>query len=234
MILRDFDLANTIVQIQYPTAYEIWDRAGDISRKLSGIWPELKISEAQPHQQTLSNKEITLQTGLNQSTITIIGGKAFDQHKIKLIKDTFDVWKKSLELTEYNRISTRTTYAKEFKTIGEANNFLFKLNLAKWPESKVFDQPQNADLNSIEMLYRFEDGNSFSVLRIRTEMLKYEVDLDPRFTKTVEIKESLSRVIIDFDRGLLKNVIVEKFLVDDWLKGYQHLLHRDLEKVIKV
>ena len=99
MILDDFDLINTMIQIQYPSAFKIWDSAGDITKKLSSIWPDLKFSEAQRNQQTLTNKEITIQTGLNQSTLTVVGGKAFDQFKVKLIKDTVDVWKKDLELT---------------------------------------------------------------------------------------------------------------------------------------
>ena len=105
--------------------------------------------------------------------------------------------------------------------------------MVKGPKSKVFDQPLDSELNGIEILYRFEDENSFSVLRVRAESLKYEVDLDPRFTDVANIREALYRVIIDFNRGLLKTVKVDKFLVEDWLKGYQHLLRRDVEKVLK-
>lgn len=161
------------------------------------------------------------------------GAKAFDQLHTTRIKETFDAWRNGLDLNEFTRVSTRTTYAKDFDSMGKANNFIFDFKLAQWPTSKVFDQPEKSELNGLDIAYRFEDENSFSVLRVRAEQLKYEVDLNTEFVETSEIRGTKIRAIIDFDRGLLGKVSTEKFRVEDWIKGYQHILRRDIDKIIK-
>jgi hypothetical protein len=234
MLLDDFKLVNTVIQIQYSDAYLLWDRAGFISKKLCGVWPDLKTTEARPNQQALAGKDVNLQTGLNSSAITLSGNHTLDQLRTKRIQDTFDIWSEALELTEFSRVSMRLTYAKEYDSMHEANSYIFGLNLARWPTSKVFDQPEQSDLNGLDISYRFEDESSFSVLRLKAERVKYEVDIDPAITENPEIRVTKNRAIIDFDRGLLGKVAVDKFRTDDWLKGYQHVLRRDLEKILKV
>lgn len=234
MLLDAFKLVSTIIQIQYSDAYLIWDRAGFISKKLCAVWPDLKSTDARPNQQTLVGKDFNLQTGLNSSTITFTGIHTLDQLKTKRIKETFNVWAENLELTEFSRVSMKVTYAKEYDSLQEANSFIFGLNLVRWPKTKVFDQSEQSELNGLDVSYRFEDESSFTVLRLKAEKVNYEVSLDPQITENPEIRVTKIRALIDFDRGLLGKVIVDKFRTDDWLKGYQHILRRDLEKILKV
>lgn len=234
MILDDFKLVSTIIQIEYAEAYLIWDNAGAISKKMCDIWPNLKSSDVQPNQQALSGNGVSIQTGLTKSTLTIAGSHSFDKLNTKRIKGTLDLWFDELELTELIRISMRVLYVKEFDSMLEANQLILGWNLVSWPTTKVFDQPEQSDLNGIDVAYRFEDSNSFSVLRLRAGKLKYEVDLDPALVENAEVRVTKKRTIIDFDRGLLGAVDVDKFRIEEWLKGYQHILRRDIEKVIKV
>lgn len=233
MILDSFKTHSAIIQIQYADAFLLWDRAGEIARQISKIWPDIKFSEAQPQQQVLNGKGVSIQTSFSKSTITVSGEHAFSQLKVSQICDTFEVWCKVLELDELGRVSTRATYSKDFKSLGNANAELLALNLVRWPETKVFDQPLESERNGLEIQYRFEDEDSFSVLRLKAEQLKYEVDLDPNIFDEPEIREVKNRMIIDFDRGLLGAVNAGKFRMDEWLKGYQHILRRDIEKVLK-
>jgi len=151
---------------------------------------------------------------------------------IQRLKETFEVWREFLNLNELERVSARSVYVKEFPSVKEANAELFSLNLARWPSSKVFDQPMDADLNGLEIHYRFEDESSFAVLTLKAEEIVYEVELDPYFIAESEQKVKKSRLIIDFDRGLLGSVDASKFRMDEWIKGYQHILRRDIDKVI--
>lgn len=233
MILDSFKLHTVIVQIQYPEAYELWDRAGAIGRQICTIWPGLTTSKGRPEQQVLVGKGMKIDTTFNKSTVTLTGEESFSQRKIQQVKETFEVWCEKLMLDNLERVSTRAMYAKDFPSIKEANAELFALNLARWPTTKVFDQPMEANRNGLEIHYRFEDENSFSVLALKAEQLKYEVDLDPSFIDESELKITKSRMIVDFDRGLLGSVNAGKFRMDDWIKGYQHILRRDIDKVIK-
>lgn len=233
MILDSFKLETVVTQLRYVNAFELWDKAGAISRQLSAIWSDLRLVEVKPQQQILRGNGVDIQTGLTQSTVTLSGSKSLEQGKVQQMKETFEVWRDMLSLGSVKRISTRATYSKEFPTMKEANSALFALNLARWPTTKVFDQPETTERNGIEMLYRFEDENSFSLLQLKAEQLKFEVDLDPEWVDGPEIRKKKSRMVIDFDRGLLGTVNAEKFRMDDWIKGFQHVLRRDIEKVIK-
>ena len=233
MILDSFKLETVVTQLRYADAFELWDRAGAISRRLITIWPDLKLIEGIPQRQSLRGKGVDIQTGITQSTVTLSGPKSLEQGKIQQLKDTFEVWREVLALDSVKRISTRATYSKEFPTLKEANAELFALNLARWPTSKVFDQPVDTERNGLEILYRFEDQNSFSLLQLKAERLEFNVDLNPEWVDEPEIRKVKSRMVIDFDRGLLGTVSAEKFRMDDWIKGFQHILRRDIEKVIK-
>jgi hypothetical protein len=234
MILDSYKLHSAVIQIQYAESYAIWDRAGEISRGLCKIWPDLKLAEGQPQQQTLEGKGVNIQTGITKSTVTIRGESALSLPKVKQLSETFELWREALELIELSRVSTRTAYAKEFSTLKDANATLLSLNLAQWPDGKVFDQPVDSDRNGLEIQYRFEDKNSFSVLKLKAEQVKYTVELQPEIFDEPNVEKIINRLLIDFDRGLLGSVSADKLRMDEWIKGYQHLLRRDIEKVIKV
>src|SRR5687768_8915132 len=107
MILDSFKLHTAIIQIRYADAFLIWDRAGAISQRLSKIWDNLKVSEGQPQQQTLTGKDVNVQTSFTQATITLAGENALSQPKVRQLSDTFEIWRETLELDELNRVSTR-------------------------------------------------------------------------------------------------------------------------------
>lgn len=233
MILDSFKLSSATFQVTYPVTYLLWDRAGTIAQNLCQIWPDLELSKGEPEKQVLKGKNVVIQTGLKSSVITLSGADSFIKAKVRMMKDSFEVWRNFLELEDVERISTLATYSKEFPSIKDANSALISLNMAKWPETKVFDQPMDSEHNGLELFYRFQDKDSFSTLRIKAESLKYEVMLDPTFVDNPEVSESKNHMLITFDRGLLGTVNSQKFRVDDWIKGFQHILRRDIEKLTK-
>lgn len=233
MILDTFKLHSFIFQIEYETNFELWDRAGAISKALQKIWPKLTLANVLPQQQDLRANGLHIQTSIEKATVTLVGSNSLDASKVGQLKETFEVWRSSLELSEVKRISTRGTYIKDFPTLKEANAALLDFGMVRWPASKVFDQPVDGEKNGVEVNFRFEDKESFSLLRFRAEELQYKVDLDSTFVKDTEIRATKRHMVIDFDRGLLGSVNATKFRLEDWVKGYVHLLRRDLEKVTK-
>lgn len=233
MILDLFRLQNIIFQIRYSEAYRIWDHSGEIAQRLCLIWPDLKLSDGRPNQQVFKSKDVNIQTGLTNSTITIFGADSLGQGKLQQLIKTFAVWSQALELNELTQISTLATFENNFPSLKEANAEMIGLNLARWPTDKVFDQPIDSESNGVEVFYRFQDEDSFSTLRLSVEESKYEVDLDPRYVDDSKIRKTKCQMLIKFDRGIMGSINPTKFRVDDWMKGYQHVLHRDIEKVTK-
>jgi hypothetical protein len=233
MILDSFKLQTASIQIEFSDAFELWDKAGRICKRLSQIWPDLKVVDAHPNQQSLRAKGVNFQFGLTQAVMTLTGAKAFDQSKVEQVKGSFEVLREELALGDLKRVSTLGNYVKDFASLKEANAEILGLKLAKWPSVKVFDQPTDSERNGLDISYRFEDEKSFAFLRICSEQRKYEVNLDPDYIEEPEIRKLKCRVVIAFDRGLLGSVDAQKFRMDDWLKGFQHILRRDIDKVIK-
>lgn len=232
MLIDSLKLHTVIVQIRYPEAVELWDTSGKISRDLIRLWPDLTVHEAQPQTQTLISGNINIQTGIDQATITIKNDDAFNAQNQNSIKETLDIWTRYLSLDKYTRVSTRSIYTKDFDTIKAANEFLFGFGLVRWPSQKVFDQPQESELNSFDLNYRFEDDKSFAFLRFRTEKLMIEAKLPAEFSER-ELKTNSNRFVFDYDRGLVSDIEVSKFRSSEWFKGYNHILRRDLDKVIQ-
>lgn len=233
MILDSFTLHKTIFQFDYADSFLLWDRSGVIAKRLTEIWPNTKVKEGQPHLQVLSGDGAEVHNGFSKSSVTLSGDKQLGTRRIQQVKDTFEVWREMLELKTLTRVSTRAIYVKHFDSIKDANAAIFDLNLAKWPSTKVFDQTQEADLNGLEIAYRFEDKQSFTIVRVKAEQLIYKVELDPYYLEEPELESTKSRMVIDFDRGMLGTINAENFRIDEWVKGFQHLLNRDIEKVLK-
>jgi hypothetical protein len=233
MLLDSYKPHALIFQITYDEAFEIWDRSGAMARTLRTIWPGLTLVEGRPNYQTFTGNGIATRTGLADSSVTIQRKGILDARTIASLERTYDLWREILDLTVLKRASTRVIYVKNFDTIKAANAELLGMELAVWPDDNVFDQPMDAELNGLEIAYRFEDKASFSLLRLKSEQVKTEVELDPEFFDEPVLAKTKIRLVIDFDRGLLGSVDAGKFRVTEWIKGFQHVLRRDLEKVLK-
>jgi len=235
VILDSFKISQFIVQARYPHALELWDSAGSVSRRIQKIWPDAQIvgEAVSPNNVVLKNDKAQIDTGLEQSTITITQLTTLDQHTSQQIVDTFAAWRDELSLTNLNRVSSRVLFVKEFPTMRDANEELFKLNLCPFPKSKVFDQPTDSPRNTFVLTYRFEDDASFAFLRVRTEGVRMEFKADKEFATLKDTSETKNRLIFDFDRGLIKATEAASFRMDEWLKGFMHVLRRDVEKVLK-
>lgn len=233
MILDSFKLHSVTFQITYSNSYKLWDSSGCIATGLCSIWPNLKLSEGVPERQVFKGDNVTVNTGLNRSTITLSGPNSLNEKNVKFIQETFELWREKLDLVEVKQLSTLANYAKDFDSIKKANEDLLSLNMARWPSDKIFEQPMDTELNSLELFYRFQDDSSFSTIKLKAQQTTYNVHLDKNYVDTADIEKTNNQILIIFDRGLLGSVNAEKFRANDWIKGFQHVLRRDIEKLIK-
>lgn len=234
MLLDDFKLHSVTLQMTYAERYELWDCAGAISRELSNIWPGLSLEESRPNNQLLQTDQVKLETALTSATATFFGGKGFDSASVDQLVRTFAVWRDELGLDKVTRLSCRSRYIKDFPTRRAANERMLSWGLCRIPTGRVFDQPQDGDGNSVEVNIRFEDASSFAVVRAGAEHVVMELKGHPDLTSLegTPNRQVTNRVFVDFDRGVLGMVDLREIRIGEWLKGYQHLLRRDIDKVI--
>ena len=235
MILDTFKPAQVVVQIDYAPALELWDSAGRVNRRVQKIWPDAQVvpDQVSPANVTLRSPKAQIDTGVTRSTIALSRLTTIDHVSTQQVVDTFAAWRSELALTKLNRVSTRVIYIREFPALRSANEALLAFGLCRWPKSKVFDQPEESDHNSFDLVYRFEDEASFSFLRVRTEQIKLELKVESDIGTLKEASDIKNRLIIDFDRGLKQSIDAASFRMDEWLKGFVHVLRRDVEKVLK-
>ena len=217
MILDSYKLRQLIFQIRYPDAFELWDRAGAVARSLAKTWPELKVIEGKPNHQMLQAPGVEVQVSLGMSTVTLKGLDSLESAK-PLVASAFSAWRDELALEVADRVSTRAIYSKVFSSIKAANEELFSLGLTKWPSQKVFDQPIDSDLNTVDLGYKFEDESSFAFLRVYSERITYNLEHDREYTEAPGVEEIICRLNIDFDRGLLGTVKLSSFRTEDWIR----------------
>lgn len=234
MLLDKYKIATLTFQIQYAGAYEIWDNAGALAKEIVKIWPDLELADAQPQQQTLTAKNVQVQSGFKASTVILTNLQSIDRHTIGRLTETYKAWRTGLSIERLTRLSTRAVYTLEFNSLQEANAALRGFNLVNWPKTKMFDQPEDSWQNVPEVTFRFEDEKSFSFLRFRTEQIKLETKSFGPFDDVEAINKMTNRLAVDFDRGLLGSMNASSMMMDDWFDGFQHVLRRDLEKLVKV
>jgi len=228
--LDDFKLVDFTVQIEHKTCFRVWDRAGAAAMALEEIWGDLNIDQATPAEQTYHGKAVKITSGIRVSHITLVKSKTVDSNSIEKIQKTVDAWREIYELDVIKRLSARIKYVKYFPSIGDANLALHNLGMVRRPESKVFDISTKSEKNSSDLNIKFEDETSFAFLKLRTETINIESEEIPEFDID-GMKKSLHRLALDFDRGIVGEVDLKKIRAGDWIKGFLHLLRRDLPKV---
>ncbi len=231
MFLDTFKLRTVIFQLQYPHALEIWDRSGAVGRHFSKMEPELVLQTAEPNRVSLRAPGLEVRTEIDTAIIAMSGSATTDARTAH-IRNAVAIWKRELELHELKRVSMRTQYTRTFSSLREANALILSLNLIRMPAQKVFDQPTDGAKNGVEINFRFEDENTFTTLNIKAESLNIKRESHVDFPEIEAITLDKHRVIIDFDRGTLKPMQAQNLNSDEWVKGYFHVLRRDIEKVL--
>lgn len=232
MLLDEFHVAQLIFQVNYPIAFDIWDRAGALSKSIGKIWPGVDITrDIEPSSIALRGKGFQITTKIDQGTVVLNNPKKIDALAISRISDTFGVWRDALELKELSRLSTRIIYALNFEDSASANSRVMRLLKEELPE-RVFNQDMSSGNNAIEKRWRFLDEKSFTNISIRTEDLKFELQNDANIEEWNQDPLIIHRLAIDFDRGLKQVPPPDKLRADDWIKGVIHVARRDIEKLL--
>jgi hypothetical protein len=232
MILDKFKLRSLTLQIGYPQAFELWDCAGVIARSFVNLVPELRLEAAEPNRTQLKARGLIVRTELDNAVIQF-GKHGTQESKFARMNEAIGIWSKALHLAKLTRISMRTIYERDdFNSLGDANRALFAMKLAPYPETKVFNQPTEGPKNTIDISYRFEDENSYSLVRVHTESRALSIEVPEDLSDEPKIERERHCLLIDFDRGSLKEVDIRSLHIDEWIKGYNHVMRRDIEKVI--
>ena len=196
------------------------------------IWPDLKFLGADPFNQRLKSPEVLLHTGMERGIITLPSFPNSDSPAIEKVQRALDVWRAELGLTSFKRVSSRVVYAKEFASLKMMGEALASLKLVRLPSSKVFDQPVDSDMNTVDVNFRFETKELFTFVRVHTESVELKLEPNADFPELPKQSRERFRLIVDVDRGVLGTIKASTFRFDEWVKGFHHVVRRDIDKVL--
>ncbi len=227
MDFSDFYLRRLIFEIRYDQAFVLWDRAGGIARRLTTLWPGLKLAEGVPNHQVLKGQNVDISTGLGASHCILFRPQSFIEH-VEQMNKTLAIWVEELEIEKFARIGTRAIYSKDAKSEDEAGAMIAGLALLNIPQSVLRHQtPAHAAL--VRLNWR-DDAVTTQVL-IQAEKQTMELDA-AREVPGWDEKREVFRINFDVDRATRGDTERSKFRLSDWLEGVRQTIARDANKLL--
>lgn len=227
--MQDLHINQLTLQLNYPPAYLLWDRAGELTRKVSVLWPGWRLEKAEAGSVMGLANNARVQMGLDMSYVIVTGSKGFAAGE--QIAKTVQLWTSILELDTIEKIGTRAIFEKKYPDRESAHKAYRAMNLVKWPSRKVFDCAVDSPLNGGAAHLQFEDDQAMTIVRVAPQQVTMEIPAQEEFPD-LEGKKVINRVVVDVDRQTKKSIDATRFSALDWLKGYQHLLNRDLPEIV--
>jgi hypothetical protein len=232
MKIIEFTIRQVVFEIRFEEAYEVWDRAGQINREFSELWPKIQLSEAEPNKQILKSDEVQLHTGLRSCNIALLFPKTIAPNPAneRRVSETFRVWRNALGFSKLTRVGTRVIMAKSFSSGNDAEQAIMSLGLTKTPKPPIFNH--DTDPAWVDVRLHWQDEATSTQVRVHPEHHETEIK-DPAGDPAKREKRTTYSVVIDMDRATRGSTDTGKFDVVQWLKGVQHLVNRDLTRLIE-
>ena len=224
--LSQFKLRRAVLEVRYPNAYLLWDRAGDLWSEATRRWGSLDVQEAQPGRTVFryDAKRTEFSALLSKTSIISHYPDKFDDF-VEMATIFLDITTNILEIYELERIGLRLRYYNSFPDKAAASSAVIALDLLKIPGMPQF----NIDgvVVTPEYAVRFEDGKKGVTVRIGAESEKQEfkppLNMDGLKPEEVEI----SGVTYDVDYFTIATTSTGQFRAKDWIEGAHHVIRRD-------
>lgn len=228
MQLSDFHIRQVAFEVKFDPMYRLWDVSGALFQQLSRIWPHTSEGKIDPNHLQLMSDTINVIFGLRTCSIRIARPKSVIQFADQ-IAQSLDALFLVLEIETLRRVGTRTIYAKSYPTPEAAREAAVELGFIRAPSSPIFNHKSGLAEAESRMVWR--DAAMQTQVVMKTEHQSFEVSGFTEFDNVPRKSESHA-LILDVDRGTLADVERSKFRVRDWLQGVQHVLNRDINRLL--
>jgi hypothetical protein len=220
----------TTLEVRFPEAYRLWDKAGSIWSDARGLFADFRNLNANPGQVNFfADERFSLNISLDK--IYCIDHKPYINSDKRL--DVFDGFMKialeSLKVSTLNRIGCRTISGLEFKSKQDVIRAMKEMNLIRTPSSKFF----NIDPINISPSYiaEIDDGDIGYRMSISAQTRKFEISILPETVDFLENKEEKTdeSLVIDVDFYTMKPIDVGAFRASAWMERCERSISRDMD-----
>jgi len=228
MQIEEFELERLIFEVRFPSAYQFWDRAGQVTNELSQVWGPLSLASAQPGSIVFRlGREMNLAVELERAVMTMFypGSKP----DVKQFDAFFGVVKEHLELTTLKRVGLRFLLFKKFETLALAASSVLNTGILNAPKERAFGA--EGEPLAAEAMIGFTGKGLATILRIGAQTRQVNIDLPLEVPPDVkETHQTLHGVSLDVDFSTPKEVQAAQMGLSEWIEQVIHVYRRDVPK----
>jgi len=228
MQISDFYIRQVAFEVRFEPAYRLWDVSGVLFEQMNRIWPNTGDGKIEPSHLQLKSDTVDLNLTLRSCSVRIAKPKSVVQFADQ-IAATLETLFLHLDVKSLGRVGTRTIFAKSYPTAQAAIAATVALGLVRPPPAPIFNHKIGLAEAQARMVWR-DDSMQTQVL-VKAESQAFEVSGFDEF-KDVPRKSESHLLILDIDRGTIGDVERSRFRASDWLHGVQHLLNRDINRLL--
>jgi len=230
MQIEEFELERLIFEVRFPSAYQFWDRAGEVTNELSKLWEPLSLASAQPGSIVFKlgrNMNLAVELGRAVMTLFYPGSKP----DVKSFDVFFGVVKDHLQLTTLQRVGLRFQLFKKFETLPLAASSVLSTGILNTPKERVFGA--EGEPTAAEAMIGFTGKGLGAILRIGAQTRQVNIDLPLEVPPDVkETHETLHGVSLDVDFSTPKEVQAAQMGLSEWIEQVMHVYRRDVPKFL--
>lgn len=227
MDLDEFKLDRAVLEVRYPRAYLLWDRAGMLWTRLEKNWPELINQEASPARTVFVlelENSYQLATELAASKIIAHDPKENLHEFCDVVAEFVDVVQSVLALDTFSRIGFRLSYFCKKSSLDEAARFVKDTNMVRVPDGPVFSlEPESVNA---EVILVFKGANIGARVQINAATKVFEFT-PPLGAPMKKIRDESHGVIYDVDYFTVVEVGSAQIDFKEWIREAHHRIRRD-------
>jgi hypothetical protein len=229
-----FTLEKAVVEVRYPAAYAIWDRAGSVWSEVGRKWPDLKVSHAQPNKTafTLDGGKFDAAVELEQSRVVAARPERSLDGLAEVASVLLEIVFRKLEVLTLDRVALRVLYFKKFGDAGQASAALLATDLVRVPRT-VMEHRHEDKILLPEFASRIEGKNLGVCFRLRAESRTMDFEPPPEFEEIKPHHDETHGVVVDVDHYTKASIPIGKLNVREWISSSLKVARRDANRLLK-
>lgn len=230
--LGSFKLQQATLEVRYPIALQLWDRAGAVWQFIQEKWPQIILTHAEPAKTVFRAGKSALLIELENARITTHAPeKSLDEFG-KDARAFLTAVVQELKIPVFKRMGFRPVYFLECGSKEEAASIFLALGLLKLPERKLFEV-SNSAINP-QYLIRWESEAKGVFLQVRAETRKLDFDPPPELVDEIQpVHSEKDGITLDIDYYTVAPVEPAQVDAAEWIKHAVHLISRDTKYIFE-
>jgi len=229
--LETFELEQAAFEVRYPTAYQLWDRAGALWSAVQDAWPAIELIQADPMKQSFRLANVyEIAVELKKAQVSSFKPEPSLKELRAFLDTYFGLLVKFLDLSVLNRVGFRLRFYREFDKAAAAAAVM-QTDRLRVPDGAHFSIEGAVTLPEFGLRW---EGKSLGVMvRLTAEDRKYDFEPHPMLKRVEPVHFATSGVLLDIDYYTVGIVKSSQLRVDEWIKQAHHVIKRDIGSFLK-